>query len=178
MRRGGCTIVPDDPKDDRSRWSEAVSPSEAVIGPMSVEQIVPPSEAAPWRRPPLAGLWRRFGPERVRRWAEERDRAVEDAYQAGEIRWRWREASMGAGLGQLFFTPSGATTSVPVVTRVDVGPTTTLTVRLRPGQLADDIEQLIRSWSIASVRAGHRAAPRSSVKLNIMPLCMCSAIWQ
>ena len=42
----------------------------------------------------------------------------------------------------------------------------------------DDIEQLIRIWSMASVRAGHRAAPRSTVKLNIMPLCMCSAIWQ
>jgi hypothetical protein len=28
------------------------------------------------------------------------------------------------------------------------------------------------------VHAGHRAAPRSTVKLNIMPLCMCSAIWQ
>jgi hypothetical protein len=105
---------------------------------MSVEQLVHPSEA-PWRRPPLAGLWRRFGPERVRRWAEERDRAVEDAYQAGEIRWRWREASMGAGLGQLVFTPSGATMSVPVATRVDLRPTTRLTVRLRSGQMARDI---------------------------------------
>ena len=31
---------------------------------------------------------------------------------------------------------------------------------------------------LLSVRAGHRAAPRSTVKLNIMPLCMCSAMWQ
>jgi hypothetical protein len=128
---------------------------------MSVEQIVPPSEAAPWRRPPLAGLWRRFGPERVRRWAEERDRAVEDAYQAGEIRWRWREASMGAGLGQLFFTPSGATTSVPVVTRVDVGPTTTLTVRLRHGQLADDIVAVERRIADLMGFRWIRVTPRS-----------------
>ena len=42
----------------------------------------------------------------------------------------------------------------------------------------DDIEQLIRTLFIAGVRAGHRAAPRSTVKLNIMPLCMCSAMWQ
>lgn len=105
---------------------------------MSVEQSVKPFET-PWRRLPLAGLWRRFGPERVRRWAEERDRAIDDAYRAGEIRWQWREASIGAGLAQLVFTPSGATVSVPVVTRVDLESITTLTVRLRPGQLARDL---------------------------------------
>jgi hypothetical protein len=104
---------------------------------MSVEQTVETFET-PFQRLPLAGLWRRFG-ERARRRAEERDRAADDAYQAGEIRWRWREASVGAGLGQLVFTPSGATVSVPVVTRVDLRPSTRLTVRLRPGQLAGDI---------------------------------------
>jgi hypothetical protein len=108
---------------------------------MSVEQSVNPFEAP---RLALAGLWRRFGPERVRKRAEERDRAIDDAYRAGEIRWRWREASIGAGLGQLVFTPSGATVSVPVVTRVELRPTTTLTVRLRPGQMAADIAAVQR----------------------------------
>jgi hypothetical protein len=103
---------------------------------MSVEQRVNPFELP---RLALAGLWRRFGPERVRKRVEERDRAIDDEYRAGEIRWRWREASIGAGLGQLVFTPSGATVSVPVVTRVQLRPTATLTVRLRPGQLAADI---------------------------------------
>jgi hypothetical protein len=105
---------------------------------MSVEQLDKPIEM-PWRRSPLSGLLRWFGPQRVRRWAEERDRAIDEAYRAGEIRWRWREASTGAGLGRLVFTPSGATMSVPVVTRVDLRGTTTLTVRLRSGQPANDI---------------------------------------
>jgi len=105
---------------------------------MSVEQLAEPFET-PVRRSPVAGLLRRFGPERIRRWAEARDRAIDEAYRAGEIRWRWREASTGAGLGRLVFTPSGATMSVPTVTRVDLRATTTLTVRLRSGQPASDI---------------------------------------
>ncbi|MCE3275151.1 MAG: hypothetical protein K0R13_1006 [Propionibacteriaceae bacterium] len=48
------------------------------------------------------------------------------------------------------------------------------------GTYHDDIKALIVTYFVASdrVHAGHRAAPRSTVKLNIMPLCMCSAIWQ
>jgi hypothetical protein len=137
-----------------------VSSSEAVIGPMSVEQLVKPSETL-WRDSPLAGLWRRFGPERVRRWAEERDRAIDDSHQAAEIRWRWREAATGAGLGQLFFTPSGATMSVPVVTRVELRPTTKLTVRLRAGQVASDIVAVERRLAEAMGVRWLRVAPLS-----------------
>ncbi len=41
-------------------------------------------------------------------------------------------------------------------------------------QLSIAVEEL----PAGSSRAGHRAAARSTVKLNIMPLCMCSAMWQ
>ena len=105
---------------------------------LPAEQTVTTLEA-PRRPAARARLWRRFGPAAVRRWVEDRDRAIDDAHRAGEMRWRWREAAAGADLGQLVFTPSGATVSVPVVTQVVLGDTVRLTVRLRPGQLACDI---------------------------------------
>lgn len=69
----------------------------------------------------------------------ERDRAVDDVYMEGEIRWRWRTAAEGSGIGWRVWTPSGWTVSVPLVLRVQLRPYTTLTVRLRPGQLISDI---------------------------------------
>jgi hypothetical protein len=132
------------------------------VEPMYVEPIPVERFETPWRRLPLAGLWRRFGPERVRRRAEERDRAIDDAYQAGEIRWKWREASIGTGLGQLVFTPSGATVSVPVVTRVDLRPTTTLTVRLRPGQLARDVAAVQHRLANLMGKQWIRVTPRAA----------------
>jgi hypothetical protein len=50
---------------------------------------------------------------------------------------------------------------VPVVTRVDVGPTTTLTVRLRPGQLADDIVAVERRIADLMGFRWIRVTPRS-----------------
>jgi hypothetical protein len=135
----------------------SVEPVEPVPAGRSVKSF-----ETPWRRLPLAGLWRRFGPERVRRRADERDRAIDDAYQAGEIRWQWREASIGAGLGQLVFTPSGPTVSVPVVTRVDLRPTTTLTVRLRPGQLARDVAAVQQRLASLMGKQWIRVTPRAA----------------
>jgi hypothetical protein len=128
---------------------------------MSVEQSARPL-GTPLR--PLAALR-----ERVQRWAAERDRVADDAHRAGEIRWRWREASIGAGLAELVFTPSGATTSVPVVTRVDLQPVTTLTVRLRPGQLAGDVaavqRRLAELMGMQWIRVTPRAAGLVTVEL-------------
>jgi hypothetical protein len=77
--------------------------------------------------------------ERVPTWATERDRAVDDEYLAGELRWRWRKAVEGAGISRTVWTPSGFTDSVPVVLRTQLRPFTRLTVRLRQGQDISDI---------------------------------------
>jgi hypothetical protein len=128
---------------------------------MTVEQGVK-QLGTPWR--PIAALR-----ERVRRRAAERERAVDDAHLAGEIRWRWREASIGAGLGDLVYTPSGATMSLPIVMRVDLRPVTTLTVRLRPGQLAGDVaavqQRLADLMGMRWIRVTPRAAGLVTVEL-------------
>jgi hypothetical protein len=77
--------------------------------------------------------------ERVPTWATERDRAVDDEYLAGELRWRWRKAVEGAGISRMVWTPSGFSDSVPVVLRTQLRPVTRLTVRLRQGQDLSDI---------------------------------------
>jgi hypothetical protein len=107
--------------------------------------------------------------ERVRTWAAERNRAVDDAYLAGEIRWRWRNAAEGAGIGQLVYTPSGATVSVPPVLRVQLRPSTRLTVRLRPGQLVGDVvavERRLRELMGANrIRIARLAADMVTIEL-------------
>jgi hypothetical protein len=77
--------------------------------------------------------------ERVPTSATERDRAVDDEYLAGELRWRWRKAVEGAGISRMVWTPSGFSDSVPVVLRTQLRPFTRLTVRLRQGQDLSDI---------------------------------------
>jgi hypothetical protein len=77
--------------------------------------------------------------ERVPAWATKRDRAVDDEYLAGELRWRWRKAVEGAGISRMVWTPSGFSDSVPVVLRTQLRPFPKLTVRLRQGQDLSDI---------------------------------------
>jgi hypothetical protein len=76
---------------------------------------------------------------RIRARVAERDRAVDDAYLIEEMRWRWRKAAEGAGIGEFMYTPTGVTVSIPIVLRVQLRPTKRLTIRLRQGQLVRDI---------------------------------------
>ena len=78
--------------------------------------------------------------EGLRARAAARDRVVDDKYLEGEIRWRWRQAAEGAGIGWLVWATTGPTVSVPLVLSVRLRPFPVLTVRLRPGQLFSDID--------------------------------------
>lgn len=75
-----------------------------------------------------------------------------DVHDAGieldSLRWAWRRAAEGTGLGRRVDTVTGPTISVPTVERVEFGPPTRLVVRLLPGQLPADV-----------VAAGGRIAP-------------------
>jgi hypothetical protein len=109
-----------------------------------------------------AGLRAPRRAERALPWATERDRAIDDEYLAGELRWRWRKAAEGAGISRGVRTPSGWTDSVPIVMRVQLRPFTMLTIRLREGQLLSDVVAVekrlrelmgVNGTSIARLRA-------------------------
>lgn len=76
-----------------------------------------PSERSGW----LTLLWRRLGPEGIRRRADEREQALDNMNRIREIEWSWREACEGNGLGRQIFTPSGPTMAVPMIGRVTLG---------------------------------------------------------
>lgn len=113
---------------------------------MSVHTIDPfdhdPGVRTAWARRLMTRsgeLWRVLGPEGLGALARRRDQALDDAHERGEIAWAWREACMGSGLEQVVDLPTGPTTGVPRIGRVMLGPPTTITVRLRPGQLRGDV---------------------------------------
>ncbi|MDN5918639.1 MAG: hypothetical protein L0I76_26660 [Pseudonocardia sp.] len=58
-----------------------------------------------------------------------------------EIRAIWREVCAGYGLTRRVL-PDDGPRAFPHIQRIDLGPPTSLTIRLRPGQLAADIAEL------------------------------------
>jgi hypothetical protein len=79
---------------------------------------------------------------RGRSWWAERTRQREQAEAAADLirdlRWRWRSVCAATSLSHIVYTPSGATRAVPMIEHVDLGPPSSLTVKMRPGQrLAD-----------------------------------------
>lgn len=88
----------------------------------------------------LLDSWRR----RRGAWIDAHDGVME----LDSLRWSWRLAAEGTGLGRRVDTPSGPTITSPVVERVEHGPPLRLVVRLLPGQLPADV-----------VAAGGRIAP-------------------
>jgi hypothetical protein len=57
-----------------------------------------------------------------------------------EIKRLWREACEAGRLGQWIAAPSGPWRAFPLIERVVLGNPTTITVRLRSGQLPSDVE--------------------------------------
>ena len=86
---------------------------------------------------PGAGASARSGwfRRRARRDADDRWRLAQG------LAWAWRDAAIGAGVGRSIATVSGPTEIAPKVTRVSLGPPTTLTVQLLPGQLVTDLRR-------------------------------------
>lgn len=60
------------------------------------------------------------------------------AERISELRWQWRSACTATSLSQMIYTPSGMTRAVPMIGQVDLGPSVSFTVRLRPGQTVAD----------------------------------------
>lgn len=125
-------------------------------------------EGSPW-----AALWRRFGPDGARRRAADRDRAIDDAHHAGEIKWLWRSACEGSGLARLVFTASGQAMSIPTIGRIRIGRPTSFTVRLQPGQLPRDIAavapRLADAMGVHEVRVTPLAAEWVRIELLTSP---------
>jgi hypothetical protein len=121
------------------------------------------------RLAPVTALWRRFRPDGLRARALDRDRAIDDAQRVADIKWQWRKACEVSGLGRLVYTPSGPSMSMPVIGRVELGPPTTITVRLQPGQLPDDIRavapRIAAAMSVARIDVRSLAAEWVAIEL-------------
>ncbi|MDN5748286.1 MAG: hypothetical protein L0H64_07235 [Pseudonocardia sp.] len=76
----------------------------------------------------------------MRFWTKRQDRAA-DEREADALWWAWRQACEGTGLGNQVDTATGATTVVPEVVEIVLGPPTILMVKLMPGQLIGDVRR-------------------------------------
>ena len=101
-------------------------------------------------------------PTWLRRWFSKTPTS-DETLRIGEIRWRWRQACEGAGLGRLVYAPSGPATTVPRIGRIELGPPTRFAVRLLPGQLPADVAAVsariaaamaVPGISVTTVRSG------------------------
>ncbi len=131
-------------------------------------------------RPNLAGrLWRRFSPTEIRERTRQREHSFDDAQRIGNIKWQWRQACEVSGLGRFVYTPTGPAMSIPMIGRVELGPPTTFTVRLQPGQLASDVEaagpRIAEAMSVAGIRVQQLPAEWVRVVLVAMPTWTRSA---
>ena len=117
-------------------------------------------------------MWRRFQSAGARNRAVQRDRAIVDAQRVGDIKWQWRQACELSGLGQLVFTPSGPAMSIPMIGKVSLGPPTSFTVRLRPGQLPSDVQQAEPHIAEAMAAAGIVVTrlPAEWVRIELIPV--------
>ncbi|MDD7920150.1 hypothetical protein [Actinomycetospora callitridis] len=83
-----------------------------------------------WALPPV--------PEHAGR-GERRWHAAAEARARGEIRWIWNEVCSGAHLARRVVPTGTGSFEPPRLGRIRLGPPTTLTVQLRPGQLLADL---------------------------------------
>ena len=117
-------------------------------------------------------MWGRFQSAGARNRAAQRDRAVVDAQRIGDIKWQWRQACELSGLGQLMFTPSGQSMSIPLIGQITLGPPTSFTVRLRPGQLLSDVEdaepQISEAMSVQRIVVSR--LPGEWVRIELIPV--------
>ena len=93
-----------------------------------------------WAVPPLPGRLTR----RERRW-----QAAAERQARAEIRWIWSEVCSGALLTRRIVPTGTASWEPPRFGRVVLGPPTTFTVELRPGQLVDDLLEIDRRLAAA-----------------------------
>lgn len=109
-----------------------------------------PAGGQPPRRP--------YSPQhyRSRHWAGPPGglRAADQAYARHEIKSIWREVCVGSHLARRLL-PTGSTWAPPRIGRITLGPPTTFTVELRPGQSGQDIDDaaphLAQAYGVADV---------------------------
>lgn len=120
-------------------------------------------------------MWRRFQQADRRSRAWQRDREIVDAQLVGDIKWQWRQACEYSGLARTVYSPTGPTTSIPRIGRVTLGPPTTFTVRLQPGQLASDVQaasrRIAEAMSVFDVAVTRIATGWVRVELIPVPAC-------
>ena len=120
-------------------------------------------------------MWRLFQPQEMHGRATRRDRSAFAAERIGDIKWQWRQVAEVAGLGRVVYTPNGPVMSVPLVGNVVLGPPTTFTVRLKPGQLVSDVTAV--APRIASAMGAHdievRALAAGWVLIELVPTPAC-----
>jgi hypothetical protein len=83
-----------------------------------------------WALPPLTEFASR---------AERRDQMAAETEARAEIRWIWNEVCSGLHLTRRIVPTGTASFEPPRLGRIRLGPPTTFTVELRPGQLIDDL---------------------------------------
>jgi len=79
-----------------------------------------------------------------------------------ELRYQWRCACNVTPLGRMIYTPSGVSTTIPVIGQIDLGPPTTFTVKMRPGQTLDDYRKAAPSIASTLHVAGVHVSPMSA----------------
>jgi hypothetical protein len=97
-------------------------------------------------------------------WGRGHDGGGDVAYwRIQEIKQLWREACEGSGLCQRISTPSGWTVAIPRIGQVTLGDPTSMTVRLRAGQLLSDIDavapRIAYAMGIGGLRVTKTSAP-------------------
>ena len=111
-------------------------------------------------------------PGRSRSRREQRIRERLDAEQITDLKWLWRSACGATSLSQFVYTPSGVTKAMPMITHVDLGPPVTLTVRIRPGQTAEDFTAaapvLASALNVAALEV-IPAGPRWLLRIVLQP---------
>jgi hypothetical protein len=124
-------------------------------------------------------MWRRFQPVERQSRAWQRDRAIVDAQLVGDIKWQWRQACEYSGLARMVYSPTGPTTSIPMIGKVSLGPPTTFTVRLQPGQLASDVQaaapRIAEAMSVFDIAVSRIATGWVRVELIPTPACPTQA---
>jgi hypothetical protein len=117
-------------------------------------------------------MWRLFQPQEMQRRAQQRDRSVFAAERIGDIKWQWRKVCEITGLGRVVYTPNGPAMSVPLIGNIVLGPPTTFTVKLQPGQLVSDV--LEAAPRIAAAMDAHdievRALAAGWVLIELVPI--------
>jgi hypothetical protein len=95
--------------------------------------------------------------------ARQRDRERADAERISELQWQWRSACAVTKLGRMIYTPSGVTTTLPLIQHVDLGPPVTFRVKMRPGQtIADFVEaapSIASDLNVAGLHVSRMADP-------------------